>query len=81
MSTGAACVTSNVSSLPEVGGNAVVYVEPNSVEEIRGALEELLTSPDLREELGERAQARAAQFSWDLTAENVLGTLVDIAGR
>jgi glycosyltransferase involved in cell wall biosynthesis len=76
MSTGAACVTSNVSSLPEIGGDAVVYVEPTSVEEIRGALEGLLRSPELRKELGERARTRAAEFSWRRTAAGVLETLV-----
>ena len=46
MSTGAACITSNVSSLPEVGGDAVLYVDPRSVEGIGDALAGLLGSPD-----------------------------------
>ena len=79
MSTGAACITSNVSSLPEVGGDAVLYVDPRSVEGIGDALAGLLGSPDQRVELGVRARARAAGFSWDRTAEGVLQTLDRIA--
>jgi glycosyltransferase involved in cell wall biosynthesis len=78
MAAGAACVTSNVSSLPEVGGDAVLYVDPLSVEEIRGALEALLTSEEKRSELGERAARRAAAFSWDRTAASILETLLGL---
>ena len=78
MSTGAACVTSNVSSLPEVGGEAARYVDPTSVEEIRQALEELLRSPERRADLGEKARARAGEFSWDRTAEGILKTLDEL---
>jgi glycosyltransferase involved in cell wall biosynthesis len=79
MAAGAACVTSNVSSLPEVGGDAVRYVDPSSVEEIQAALGELLGDAQLRAELGERARARAAEFSWDRTAAEILETVVAIA--
>jgi alpha-1,3-rhamnosyl/mannosyltransferase len=76
MAAGAACVTSNVSSLPEVGGDAVLYVDPLSVPEIREALEALLTSDSRRAELGERAARRAAGFSWDRTAASMLETML-----
>jgi glycosyltransferase involved in cell wall biosynthesis len=75
MATGAACVASKVSSLPEIGGDAVRYVDPTSVEDIREALDELLRSPDLRRKLGARAKARASEFSWDATADGILDAL------
>lgn len=81
MSTGAACITSNLSSLPEVGGDAVRYVDPTSVDDIRGALSELLGSPELRAQLGEKARALAGAFTWDRTADGVLSTLLRIAER
>jgi alpha-1,3-rhamnosyl/mannosyltransferase len=81
MAAGAACVTSNVSSLPEVGGDAALYVDPVSVEEIRSALETLLTSDAKRAELGERAARRAAGFSWDRTAASILETMRSLADR
>jgi glycosyltransferase involved in cell wall biosynthesis len=76
MSAGAACITSSVSSLPEVGGDAVAYVDPTSVEEIRSTLERLLGDPEERRRLGERARLRAAEFSWDRTAAGTLEALV-----
>jgi glycosyltransferase involved in cell wall biosynthesis len=79
MSGGAACVTSSVSSLPEVGGDAVVYVDPTDVAEIRRALETLLGSEPARSELGEKARRRAAGFSWDRTAAETLAALVALA--
>ena len=76
MASGAACVTSSVSSLPEVGGDAVVYVEPTSVDEIRTALEGLLASEQRRTELGTAARRRAAGFTWDRTAADTLDSLL-----
>jgi glycosyltransferase involved in cell wall biosynthesis len=79
MSAGAACVTSSVSSLPEVGGDAIVYVDPTSVDEIRSAIERLLESAEDRERLGELARRRAAEFSWDRTAVDTVRVLEEIA--
>jgi alpha-1,3-rhamnosyl/mannosyltransferase len=81
MATGAACVTSNVSSLPEVGDDAVLYVDPLRVEDIRRALETLLTSETKRAELGDRAARRASRFSWDRTAAGILKALLGLARR
>jgi alpha-1,3-rhamnosyl/mannosyltransferase len=76
MSAGAACITSSVSSLPEVGGDAVAYVDPTSVDEIRGALGRLLGDPEERRGRGARPRRRAAEFSWDRTAAGTLEALV-----
>jgi glycosyltransferase involved in cell wall biosynthesis len=81
MASGAACVTSSVSSLPEVGGDAVVYVDPTSVDEIRGAIDHLLEAETERADLGERAKRRAASFSWDRTAAETLEALTGLVGR
>jgi glycosyltransferase involved in cell wall biosynthesis len=78
MAAGVACVTSRVSSLPEVGGDAVRYVDPTSVEEIRSALADLLNDAPARTELGRRARERAAHFSWDRTATSTLDTLLGL---
>jgi glycosyltransferase involved in cell wall biosynthesis len=75
MAAGAAVVTSGVSSLPEVGGNAVVYVDPRDEAAIGAALERLLSSPAERAKLAERGRRRAAEFSWKRTARAVLTEL------
>jgi glycosyltransferase involved in cell wall biosynthesis len=81
MAAGAAVVTSDTSSLPEVGGDAVVYVDPFSVSEITSSLRRLLDDPDERGRLGRRAQARAEQFSWDAFAAETLEALSAARGR
>jgi glycosyltransferase involved in cell wall biosynthesis len=75
MATGAAVVTSNVSSLPEVGGDAVEYVDPHLTASIAEGLRELLTDEPSRTELGLRARERAQAFSWGSFAEIVVATL------
>jgi glycosyltransferase involved in cell wall biosynthesis len=75
MAAGAAVVTSNLSSLPEVGGEAVEYVDPRDPASITAGLEALLDSPERRAELRERALERAAQFSWARFAEITLSAL------
>ena len=75
MSAGAAVITSDLSSLPEVGGEAVEYIQPTSVASIAGALERLLESPERRARLGVAGCERAAGFSWDRTAQITLEAL------
>jgi glycosyltransferase involved in cell wall biosynthesis len=79
MSAGTPSITSNVSSLPEVGGQAVRYVDPTSVEEIAAALTDLLESEPERQRLGERAREQAALFSWERAAHELVRHLVALA--
>lgn len=81
MGAGAAVLTSNTSSLPEVGGDAVEYANPESVGSIAAGLRRLLTSPGRRAELVSRAVARADGFSWDRTAKLTLSALERAARR
>lgn len=72
MACGTPVVTSSVSSLPEVVGDAAVLVNPENVFDIaRGICEALLDEP-LRAELIRRGHAQAARFSWERTAKAVL---------
>ncbi len=80
MAAGAAVITSKLSSLPEVGGEAVSYVDPRQVPELAGALSTLLSAPDRRAQLSAAARARAATFTWQRTTERVLGALRRAAG-
>ena len=72
MSLGAAVVTSNVTALPEVVGDAGLLVDPLDVESIYAGLRQLATSVELRRQLGARALARAGAFTWQHTATDVL---------
>jgi glycosyltransferase involved in cell wall biosynthesis len=75
MAAGTAVVTSGLSSLPEVGGDAVLYVDPYDVDSIRAGLEELLADPDRRAQLAAAGRERARAFSWERTARETLALL------
>jgi glycosyltransferase involved in cell wall biosynthesis len=80
MASGAAVITSNNSSLPEVGGDAVEYVDPFDVASITATLRALLESPSRREALGELARERARPSTWRRTAEITVRALERAAG-
>jgi glycosyltransferase involved in cell wall biosynthesis len=75
MAAGAAVLTSPLSSLPEVGGDAVAYADPRDEDAIGAELGRLLSSPAERERLGARGRERAERFSWEATARAVLHEL------
>jgi alpha-1,3-rhamnosyl/mannosyltransferase len=81
MAAGAAVLTSNVSSLPEIGGDAVEYVDPRNEVSIADGLRLLLSDEALRTKLGQRSGARAKEFSWEQFGEIVLKTLDQAAGH
>lgn len=81
MSAGAPVLTSNVSSLPEVGGDAVRYADPRDVASIRAGLAALLGDPHERARLAAAGRARAARFSWERTARETLAQVEQAAGR
>ncbi|MEW6072085.1 MAG: glycosyltransferase family 1 protein [Planctomycetota bacterium] len=68
MAAGTPVVTSGVASMPEVGGDAAVYVDPSEEEAIFAGLHDLLRDPARRRDLAVRGRARAAAFSWRETA-------------
>jgi glycosyltransferase involved in cell wall biosynthesis len=75
MAAGAPVLTSNVSSLPEVGGDAAAYVDPLSVVAIADELERLLADGPRRARMSQCGRVRAASFSWDRFAADVLSAL------
>jgi glycosyltransferase involved in cell wall biosynthesis len=68
MSCGSTVLTTHRSSLPEVGGDAVAYTEPDPGS-IGTALSALIADSDRRRTLAEAAAARAAEFTWTASAE------------
>jgi glycosyltransferase involved in cell wall biosynthesis len=65
-------VTSSVSSLPEVAGDAALLVDPTSVDEIADATARVLTDADLRARLVAAGARRPAEFTWERCAELTL---------
>ncbi len=72
MACGTPVVTSNVSALPEVVGDAAFLVNPENVFDIARGIEEVLLDEDLRCRLIAKGKAQAARFSWERTARQVL---------
>jgi glycosyltransferase involved in cell wall biosynthesis len=65
MAAGVPVITSDVSSLPEVAGEAGLLVDPRSTGEIGAAIEKLMLSPSLRARLAANGRARAARYRWE----------------
>ena len=81
MAAGVPVLTSIVSALPEVVGDAGLAADPRSREEIRRGLERLLLSPTLRTDLAERGRVRARGFTWEECARKSWKFFERIAGR
>ncbi len=71
-SCGTPVVTSNVSSCPEVAGDAAVRADPASPESIAQAVGQILNAPELKAQLRERGLRRAQEFSFEKTAQRTL---------
>jgi alpha-1,3-rhamnosyl/mannosyltransferase len=65
MGCGVPPIASNVSSLPEVVGDAGIQVDPGDIDGIAGAMRQLADDARLRDSLSRRALARAAEFTWE----------------
>lgn len=72
LSCGCPVISSNVSSLPEITSDAAVLINPNNVEELYKAIEEVDKNDSLREELASKALMQAKNFSWKKTAAKTL---------
>ncbi len=72
MACGVPVLTSNVSSMPEIAGDAAVVVNPYDVEAIAHGLERLITDEELRKALKEKGLERAKQFTWEKSAVALL---------
>lgn len=79
LACGTPMLVSNVSSLPEVGGDAVLAVAPLDVEAIADSLRSLIYDSEIRAELARRTPGHLKRFSWERTADTMLTLLNQIA--
>lgn len=80
MACGIPVITSQVSSMPEIVGNAGLLVDPRSVEELATALARVLTDGELRQRMRKQGLERSQVFSWDRTARETLRVYEELAG-
>ena len=71
-------ITSNLTSMPEVAGDAALLVDPFDVDDISRAMERLLLSETLRNELIEKGEKQVQKFSWDKSAEKLWESLMKV---
>ena len=69
LASGVPTVTSNVSSLPEVAGDAALLIDPTNTVELAEAMNAILSNPVLAAELRRKGPEQAANFTWEQTAE------------
>ncbi len=75
MSLGCPVVVSNAASLPEVCGNAALYVEPTSVASITQAMRRIADDAGLRTDLSRAGRTQAAGYQWSRSAAQLLALL------
>jgi glycosyltransferase involved in cell wall biosynthesis len=71
MASGTPVITSNVSSLPEVVGDAAMLIDPYEPDAIAGAMRRVMLDDRLRDDMRERGLARVREFSWDRSVRRV----------
>jgi len=81
MASGTPVITSNVSSLPEVVGDAAVLIDPLQPEAIADALGRVLSDSALRDELRTRGFERARHFSWERSVRRVREIYGEVLAR
>ena len=81
MQCGAPVITSNVSSLPEVAGDAALLVDPHSVDALAHAMGRLADDETLRRDLSRKGLEQAATFSWERCANETLAVYRMAAGQ
>jgi glycosyltransferase involved in cell wall biosynthesis len=80
MAAGTPVITSNVSSLPEVVGDAALLIDPYEPNAIADAMRRVLTDPDLRADLRRRGLARVHEFSWERSVARVREIYGEVLG-
>jgi len=80
MACGTPVLTSRISSLPEVVGDAAVLIDPYSVEDIAQGLDRILNDETLRAQLIARGLARVKQFDWERSARAIHTTYMRVLG-
>ena len=68
-------ITSNVTSMPEVAGEAALLVDPASVDSIAHAMKRIVAEPELRTQMIQKGRLSSRRFSWEKTGEKMWGCI------
>ena len=78
MASGVPVITSTASSLPEVAGDAALYIAPGDDQALSVIFEKVLESPGLLTSFSEKGRIQARKFSWEKTAEETLKVFCNV---
>lgn len=81
MQYGCPVLTSNISSLPEAGGDAAVYFDPENVGDIAEKINEVVSDEKLRSEMIKKGHEQIKKFSWEKTARETLKVLEELGSK
>lgn len=77
MACGCPVIASNATSIPEVGGDSVFYIDPHNTENIAQGMYEVLSNEHLRNNLINLGRSRAELFSWENTAKGIESVIMN----
>jgi alpha-1,3-rhamnosyl/mannosyltransferase len=80
MKCGCPVITSSTTSLPEVGGDAALYVDPMSVDHIASAMQRCIDDDELVSMMRERGLVQSSAFTWKATAQATLDVYRSVVG-
>ena len=78
MSLGVPVITSNISSMPEVAGNAAILVNPVNITDIANAMHSLVENEALRNDLIAKGKIHAQDFDWNVSASKVVDVIKNL---
>jgi glycosyltransferase involved in cell wall biosynthesis len=80
MKCGCPVITASTTSLPEVGGDAALYVDPISVDDIASAMQRCIDDDELVSMMRERGLVQSSAFTWQATAQATLDVYRSVVG-
>ncbi|MEI2472096.1 glycosyltransferase, partial [Peribacillus frigoritolerans] len=78
MACGCPVISSDRTSLQEVGGDAFLYIDPDQPIQIANHIKRLLNSPTLREEIIKKGYTQSANFTWKNALDGLLANIEDV---
>jgi glycosyltransferase involved in cell wall biosynthesis len=79
MACGAAVITSTVSSMPEIAGNAALLIDPNNVDDISSAMETYIKNASLKQQKIQKGYERYKLYTWEASARKLINIYEAIA--
>ena len=80
MRCGTPVILSDTTSLPEIGGDAAIFVNPGNTSEISDAMVKVITDNSLRKSMIEKGLIESQRFNWDNCAESVWRSVLKVTG-